>query len=134
MKQERFGAYTAVEGKLDPQDSRAAYVEGPAIDGTIRPLASFWYYSEAVAWAKAAARPLAVGDRCKTYLPKLRELDPYEAPRRAFGTITALGSHHAIVRWDDPEHAATLPQGRHGLDSIYKVRADEDPALKVEER
>lgn len=44
--------YTAIKGKLDPSDRREAYVTGPCADGSIRPIASFWFYSEAIAFAK----------------------------------------------------------------------------------
>lgn len=51
-RRETFGRYTAIEGKLSTEDARAAYVTGPAGDGVIRPIASFWSYAEAVAFAR----------------------------------------------------------------------------------
>ena len=62
-----FGPYTAIRGKLATDDARSAYVTGPSGDGTIRPLASFWSYAEAEAWARArgvkrcAACPMSCG-------------------------------------------------------------------------
>lgn len=47
-----FGRWTAVRGKLSGEDAREAYVTGPAGDGVIRPLASFWNFQEAVRYAK----------------------------------------------------------------------------------
>lgn len=47
-----FGQWTAVRGKLARDDAREAYVTGPAADGMIRPLASFWSFQEAVRYAK----------------------------------------------------------------------------------
>ena len=52
MERQVFGEYTAVRGKLDREDSRSAYVIGPCSDGTLRPIASFWNYEEAVQRAK----------------------------------------------------------------------------------
>lgn len=52
MTRETFGKYTAVKGKLSPQDSREAYVTGPTLHGRIAPLASFWYFADACAWAR----------------------------------------------------------------------------------
>lgn len=123
---ERHGTYTAVEGKLAADDSRAAYVE----NGLGQPVASFWTYDEAVRYAKERAKPLAYGDRCRALLPKEREMDSYELPSYAYGTIRHLGSHDAIVLWDDPEHAARLPKS-HGLDSLYRLGDNDfDPKEK----
>ena len=47
-----FGQWTACRGKLSRDDAREAYVTGPAGDGVIRPLASFWNFQEAVRYAK----------------------------------------------------------------------------------
>lgn len=128
-RSERHGTYTAVEGKLAPDDSRAAYVE----NGLGQPIASFWTYGEAVRYAKERAKPLAYGDRCRAVLPKERESNPFELTRYAYGTIRHLGSHHAIVLWDDPEHAALLPK-RHGLDSLYRLGDNDlDPREKQKE-
>ena len=52
MEEQTFGEYTAVRGKLNREDSRGAYVIGPCADGTLRPIASFWTYTEAVQRAK----------------------------------------------------------------------------------
>lgn len=48
----RFGDYEAVHGRLAHDDSREAYVMGPTLSGRIAPLASFWRWEEAKAWAK----------------------------------------------------------------------------------
>lgn len=48
----QFGKYTAIRGKLAPDDARAAYVTGPTLSGRIAPLASYWSFEEAVAGAK----------------------------------------------------------------------------------
>jgi hypothetical protein len=55
-RREQHGAYTAIEGKLAIDDARAAYVTGPTKDGRCAPIASFWRYEEAVAYAKESAR------------------------------------------------------------------------------
>jgi len=47
-----FGSFTAYRGKLSNDDARSAYVTGPTISGRIAPLASFWYFEDAVRWAK----------------------------------------------------------------------------------
>ena len=45
--------YTAVNASLGVGDSRKAHVTGPDLNGRICPVASFWTFEEAVAWAKA---------------------------------------------------------------------------------
>lgn len=45
------GPYTAHKGKLDRDDSRAAYVTGPCLNGRIAPVASFWTLADAERWA-----------------------------------------------------------------------------------
>jgi len=42
------GRYTVHRGKLDRGDSRAYWIEGPAGDGRIAPLASCWYEGDAI--------------------------------------------------------------------------------------
>lgn len=54
-RRERFGDYEAVEGKLSKDDSRSAYVTKTFPDGARRPIASFWWYEEAVRWAREHA-------------------------------------------------------------------------------
>lgn len=43
--------YQAVRGKLSPMDSREAYVTGPALNGRVCPVASFYSYEEAARYA-----------------------------------------------------------------------------------
>ena len=47
--------YTAVRGKLNQDDAREAYVTGPCDDGSVRPIASFYRFEEAVLWAAQMA-------------------------------------------------------------------------------
>ena len=49
---QKFGDYEAVEGKLDRQDARSAYVTKTLSDGRRAPIASFWNYEEAVRYAR----------------------------------------------------------------------------------
>ena len=44
------GAFTIHRGKLSRDDSRAFWGEGPAGDGRIAPLASFWNEGDARRW------------------------------------------------------------------------------------
>jgi hypothetical protein len=64
--QRRFtmGDYTAIEGKLDADDARRAetnsdyvyYVIGPVSGGRRAPIASFWFYEEAVRYVRRLAQ------------------------------------------------------------------------------
>jgi hypothetical protein len=56
--QRRFtmGDYTAIEGKLDADDARRAYVIGPVSGGRRAPIASFWFYEEAMRYVRRLAQ------------------------------------------------------------------------------
>lgn len=47
--------YTAVNASLGAGDNRKAHVTGPDLNGRISPVASFWTFEEAQAWAKEVA-------------------------------------------------------------------------------
>lgn len=117
-RRESFGGYTAIEGKLDPGDSRAAYVTAAG-----SPVASFWSFEDACRYAAKRAKPLTAGTRVRAVLPKDRPMNPYELARYAYGTLRECFSHEGIVIWDEP---CGLP-ARVSLGVLSRFDADLDP-------
>lgn len=78
-RREQHGDYIAVEGKLDREDSRSAYVTKTFPDGARRPVASFWHYSEAVRWAKEHAEEDERGKEAEERGPQPGKPGPAEA-------------------------------------------------------
>ena len=52
--------YTAINEPLNMSDNCKAHVTGPDINGRVCPVASFWSYEEAVAWAAERNKRQAV--------------------------------------------------------------------------
>ena len=98
------GRYTVHRGKLDRDDARAAWGEGPAPSGVLRPIASFWFVEDGIAWAnKCHAEDMARDGAKHTPGPWEADSDGhiYHAP-----TDEDADPHVARANRARPEHAA----------------------------